>query len=99
MSETMDESVAYPIMIGCYSKIAHATKAKKTRIIGAVYAGGVKNLLLLGNGEMIVGAGDGTVESIEIAKSDAASVRNGSEKLLVLPCIITVMNSTRVPEL
>ncbi|XP_031845942.1 cilia- and flagella-associated protein 52 isoform X2 [Nomia melanderi] len=89
MSQTKDESVAYPIMIGCYSKIPRAAKAKKTRTTGAVYAGGVKNLLLLGHGEMIVGAGDGTVESIEIAESDAASGRNGSEKLLVLPCIVT----------
>lgn len=99
MSETKDESIAYPIMIGCYSKIPHATtNSKKTRITGAVYAGGVKNLLLLENGEIIVGAGDGTVESIEIVKSDAAAaaafVKNGYEKLLVLPCIITVMNET-----
>ncbi|KZC13749.1 WD repeat-containing protein 16 [Dufourea novaeangliae] len=80
-----------PIMTGCYSKVPRATKTKRTREEGAVhvYAGGVKNLLLLRKEKIIVGAGDGTIELIELITTDATPVRNGSRKLLVLPCIIT----------
>nr|XP_033335885.1 cilia- and flagella-associated protein 52 [Megalopta genalis] len=96
MTETNEKSsplssLVNPVMIGCYSKIPRAGTKPKT--CGMVYAGGVKSLLLLRNEQLIVGAGDGTVELIEITKGDATPVKNGStrEKLFchVLPCIVT----------
>ncbi|XP_076648661.1 cilia- and flagella-associated protein 52 isoform X2 [Halictus rubicundus] len=92
-NEKAPSSIVYPVMIGCYSKIPRAGAKNKTRVTGTVYAGGVKSLLFLQNEQMIVGAGDGTVELIEITKKNATSLKNGSirEKLLcqVLPCIVT----------
>ncbi|XP_076756807.1 cilia- and flagella-associated protein 52 [Xylocopa sonorina] len=85
--EESEEMIKYPVMIGCYSKIP--TRAKKENLNNVeVYAGGVKNLLLLENEKLIVGAGDGTIELVEIAKRPASAV-NKMNKLLIIPAIIT----------
>lgn len=73
-------------MIGCYSKIP-TQKGKANSQNGEIYAGGVKNLLLLEKEKLIVGAGDGTVELIEIIKE---SKLTKITKALVIPAIMTV---------
>lgn len=75
-------------MIGCYSKIPTHPKKSNT-CDGQVYAGGVKNLLLLEKGKLIVGAGDGTVELTEIRKESTCAI-NKIKKPLIVPAIITV---------
>lgn len=82
-------------MVGCYSKIPrHTSKANSNG--GEVYAGGVKNLLLLPKKKIVVGAGDGTVELIEI-KENSGFVKNGAKKnSLIIPCIITVSATMRL---
>ncbi|KOC68786.1 WD repeat-containing protein 16 [Habropoda laboriosa] len=81
-----EESVAkHPVMIGCYSK-----KTKN----GEVYAGGVRNLLLSERDNkqhlVVVGAGDGTVELIEIRnESSTLVVASKTNNLLIIPAIIT----------
>ncbi|EFN62882.1 WD repeat-containing protein 16 [Camponotus floridanus] len=54
-----------PVMIGCYSKITRDKRKMKTGE-GDLYAGGVRSLLLLKDGKLLVGAGDGTIELIQI---------------------------------
>lgn len=86
-----EDCVKNPIMIGCYSKVPrHAAKIKTSD--GEAYAGGVKNMLVLGKEEnIIVGAGDGTIELVQISEDLVASCAgNKTKKLLILPCIITV---------
>lgn len=73
-------------MVGCYSKIP-TQKGKSNSQNGEIYAGGVKNLLLLEKEKLIVGAGDGTVELIEIIKE---SKLTKITKALVIPAIMTV---------
>lgn len=74
-------------MIGCYSKIS-TQKGKANSQNGEIYAGGVKNLLLLEKEKLIVGAGDGTVELIEIIKASKLTAK--ITKALVIPAIMTV---------
>ncbi|XP_031370083.1 cilia- and flagella-associated protein 52 isoform X3 [Apis dorsata] len=83
--EKSKEVNKYPVMIGCYSKIP-TQKGKANSQNGEIYAGGVKNLLLLEKEKLIVGAGDGTVELIEIIKE---SKLTKITKALVIPAIMT----------
>lgn len=79
-------------MIGCYSKIPMRRRTRVAKTNGPdveVYAGGVKNLLLLEKNKLIVGTGDGTVELIEITKDARLNV-NKMNKSLTIPAIITV---------
>lgn len=75
------EPVQTPIMIGCYSKIPTNLKRLKTGE-GDLYVGGVKNLLLLSNGQLIVGAGDGTIELTEIV-----NIETGNSTKIKLPTV------------
>lgn len=63
-----------PVMIGCYSKITRDPRKMRTGE-GDLYAGGVSSLLLLKDGRLVVGTGDGTIELIEII-----SRKNGRTK-------------------
>ncbi|XP_070166598.1 cilia- and flagella-associated protein 52 isoform X2 [Polyergus mexicanus] len=54
-----------PVMIGCYSKITRDKRKMKTGE-GDLYAGGVRSLLLLKDGKLLVGTGDGAIELIQI---------------------------------
>ena len=54
-------------MIDCYSKISKEAK-RRNKDIGDLYEGGIQTLLMLNDVYLIVGAGDGTVELIEILK-------------------------------
>ncbi|XP_012271661.1 cilia- and flagella-associated protein 52 [Orussus abietinus] len=63
--KTYMEPAQPPIMVGCYSKIPKDPKKRKTGE-GDLYGGGVTNLLLLEDGRVVVGAGDGTVEIVKI---------------------------------
>lgn len=76
-------------MIGCYSKITRDLKKMKAGE-GDLYAGGVKCLLLLKDGKLIVGAGDGAVELIEIIISKKTSRTQKPSKLPNTPQIFTV---------
>ena len=87
-----EEGTKYPVMIGCYSKIPTRRRTRVAKTNGPnveVYAGGVKNLLLLEKDKLIVGTGDGTVELIEISKDARLNV-NKMNKSLTIPAIITV---------
>ncbi|KAL6261909.1 hypothetical protein P5V15_006992 [Pogonomyrmex californicus] len=59
------EPARLPVMIGCYSKITRDPKKMKIGE-GDLYAGGVRSLLLLKDGKLVVGTGDGIVELIQI---------------------------------
>ncbi|XP_071650715.1 cilia- and flagella-associated protein 52 [Temnothorax longispinosus] len=59
------EPARLPVMIGCYSKITRDPRKMKTGE-GDLYAGGVRSLLLLKGGKLVVGTGDGTIELIQI---------------------------------
>ncbi|XP_076292526.1 cilia- and flagella-associated protein 52 [Lasioglossum baleicum] len=89
-----EPSSVYPVMIGCYSKMPRNGARNNKTPTGEVYAGGVKSLLFLRNEKMIVGAGDGSVELIEIAKDNAKLLKNGSVRgklsCHVLPYIVTL---------
>lgn len=63
-----------PVMIGCYSKITRDPRKMRTGE-GDLYAGGVSSLLLLKDGKLVVGTGDGIIELIEII-----SRKNGRTK-------------------
>jgi hypothetical protein len=77
-----------PVMIGCYSKITRDLKKMKVDE-GDLYAGGGKCLLLLKDGKLMVGAGDGTVELIEIISKKTSRTQKPS-KLPNTPQIFTV---------
>ncbi|XP_014472241.1 PREDICTED: cilia- and flagella-associated protein 52 [Dinoponera quadriceps] len=78
-----------PVMIGCYSKITRDPKKMKAGE-GDLYAGGVKALLLLKDERLVVGAGDGTVELIEIiSRNNQARVKPSMSKLPNTPQIFT----------
>ncbi|KAK2579213.1 hypothetical protein KPH14_008184 [Odynerus spinipes] len=79
---------AEPVMVGCYSKMYKGNR-KVNQAKGEVecYAGGVEKLLLLECEKMIVGAGDGAVELIEIADIDFS--KSKAAKLPSTPQIIT----------
>ncbi|KAI4499977.1 hypothetical protein M0802_004847 [Mischocyttarus mexicanus] len=66
-----DEEQVEPVMIGCYSKMYKGSR-KINPAKGQIecYSGGVKMILLLKDEKMIVGAGDGTIELIEIIDID-----------------------------
>lgn len=81
------ESARPPVMIGCYSKITSNLKKMKVGE-GDLYAGGVKNLLLLKDQKLIVGAGDGGVELIEIV--DRKNPTAKTSKFPNTPQIFTV---------
>ncbi|XP_034191821.2 cilia- and flagella-associated protein 52 isoform X2 [Osmia lignaria lignaria] len=84
----LQESIKCPIMIGCYSKIPkHMSRGNSNG--GEVYAGGVKNLLLLPKKKIVVGAGDGTIELIEIKENSGFVKDEAKKNSLVIPCIIT----------
>ncbi|KAG7210883.1 hypothetical protein KM043_012364 [Ampulex compressa] len=74
----IDEAGSF-VMIGCYSKVSRPKRAK-TAEVGLLYSGGVKSLLLLEAGRAVVGAGDGTVELVEIPSASA-----GTSKTSILP--------------
>ncbi|KAI4494894.1 hypothetical protein M0804_001095 [Polistes exclamans] len=60
-----------PVMVGCYSKMYKGSRKinpEKGQI--ECYAGGVNKILLLKDEKMIIGAGDGTIELIEIVDID-----------------------------
>ncbi|XP_047349154.1 cilia- and flagella-associated protein 52 isoform X3 [Vespa velutina] len=84
-----DEEQAESVMIGCYSKMYKGLK-KVNQAKGEIecYAGGVEKLLLLNDEKMIVGAGDGTVELIEIMDIDFS--KSKFAKLPSTPQIKTV---------
>lgn len=71
------EPVYLPVMIDCYCKISKDAKKRKNNI-GDLYEGGINTILLL-NGALIVGAGDGTVELIEILEEEKTSVSNKNQ--------------------
>ncbi|XP_043280984.1 cilia- and flagella-associated protein 52 [Venturia canescens] len=74
------EPVQSPIMVGCYSKIPKEPKKLKDGE-GQLYSGGVTSLLLLDDDKLVVGAGDGSVESVEIVEGSF----NFSGKSVKLP--------------
>ncbi|XP_017884404.1 cilia- and flagella-associated protein 52 [Ceratina calcarata] len=77
-----------PVMVGCYTKIPkHVGKTNGNDV--EVYAGGVKNLLLLEKEKLIVGAGDATIELIEIAKEPPRTA-NKTKQSLTVPVIVTL---------
>lgn len=58
---------------------------------GDLYAGGIKTLLLLKDERLVVGAGDGTVELIEIMnRNNQTRTKPSSTKLPNTPQIFTV---------
>lgn len=59
------EPIQPPIMVGCYSKMSKDSRKAKDGT-GDLYSGGVTRLVLLDNEKLLVGAGDGTVELIDI---------------------------------
>lgn len=59
------EPTRLSVLIGCYSKITRDPRKMKMGE-GDLYAGGVRCLLLLKDGKLVVGTGDGTVELIQI---------------------------------
>lgn len=75
------EPARAPVMIGCYSKITRNLKRMKSGE-GDLYAGGIKCLLLLKDEKLVVGAGDGTVEMIEIVNKNG---RVKTSKLSMYP--------------
>ncbi|XP_012220706.1 cilia- and flagella-associated protein 52 [Linepithema humile] len=74
------ESTRPPVMIGCYSKMTRDLRKMKAGE-GDLYAGGVKCLLLLKDGKLMLGAGDGAVELIEIINKTTSR----TQKLSKLP--------------
>ncbi|CAK9834368.1 Cilia- and flagella-associated protein 52, partial [Anthophora retusa] len=89
LREEFEQVTKYPVMIGCYSKIpATRLKKKENTNNGEVYAGGVKNLLLSETDKLIVGAGDGTVEQIEIT-NESLLITNKTNNLLIIPALVT----------
>lgn len=79
-------------MIGCFSKVPSSRKKNRNGYDGngIVYAGGVSNLLALGEEKLIVGAGDGTIELVEIAIGSTAYAARKMKTLPIVPAIITV---------
>lgn len=86
------EPARLPVMIGCYSKITRDPKKRKTGE-GDLYAGGVRSLLLLKDGKLVVGTGDGTIELIQIISMKENRIRKPS-KFPNTPQILTVSRSS-----
>nr|XP_012144805.1 PREDICTED: cilia- and flagella-associated protein 52 isoform X1 [Megachile rotundata] len=80
----IQEPGKFSAMIGCYSKVPKCTKSERE-----VFFGGVRNLLFLPNKKLIVGAGDGTVEWIEITEHPSPVKGKSKKNLMVTPCIVT----------
>lgn len=83
------EPVKSPVMVGCYSKVPK--NVKKIHIEPVLYCGGVTSLVLLSDGRLVIGAGDGTIELVKILETELVS--NFGEPKLKLPTtpqIITV---------
>ncbi|XP_011860734.1 PREDICTED: cilia- and flagella-associated protein 52 [Vollenhovia emeryi] len=72
------EPARSPVMIGCYSKITRDPRKIKTGE-GDLYAGGVRSLLLLKDGRLVVGTGDGTIELIQIISTKENRTRKPSK--------------------
>lgn len=86
--ECGDSPARSPVMIGCYSKITRDLRKMKTGE-GDLYAGGVTSLLLLKDGKLLVGTGDGTVELIQIINRKESRTHKPS-KFPNTPQILTV---------
>lgn len=65
-------------MIGCYSKITRDLRKMKMGK-GDLYAGGVRSLLLLKDGKLVVGTGDGTIELVQIINLKEDRMRKPSK--------------------
>lgn len=85
------EPVRLPVMIGCYSKITRNPRKMKMGE-GDLYAGGVRSLLLLKDGKLVVGTGDGTIELIQIITTKENRTHKPS-KFPNTPQILTVSRS------
>lgn len=60
---------------------------------GDLYAGGVRSLLLLKDGKLVVGTGDGTIELVQIINLKEDRMRKPS-KFPNTPQILTVSRSS-----
>lgn len=86
--ECGDSPARSPVMIGCYSKITRDLRKMKMGE-GDLYSGGVTSLLLLKDGKLLVGTGDGTVEMIQIINRKESRTHKPS-KFPNTPQILTV---------
>jgi len=88
------EPACLPVMIGCYSKITRDPRKMKMGE-GDLYAGGVRNLLLLKDGKLVVGTGDGTIELIQIiSMKESRTQSKQPSKFPNTPQILTVSRSS-----
>lgn len=67
------EPAQTPVMVDCYSKVP-SDRVKLKFGEGDPYIGGVTSLAFFNDGRMIVGAGNGVVELIQIAHTKKASI-------------------------
>jgi len=86
------EPARLPVLIGCYSKITRDPRKMKMGE-GDLYAGGVRNLLLLKDGKLVIGTGDGTVELVQIISIKESRTHKPS-KFPNTPQIFTVSRFT-----
>ncbi|XP_018568693.1 cilia- and flagella-associated protein 52 [Anoplophora glabripennis] len=86
----MLDPVKQPAVVGCLARI---TKKKLPRGCVDLYRGGIRSIRLLFNGNLIIGAGDGTLEVVE-----EAAVRPPIETNIKMPSVpaLRVLKSTNV---
>ncbi|KAG5310590.1 CFA52 protein, partial [Acromyrmex insinuator] len=82
------EPACLPVLIDCYSKITRDPRKMKMGE-GDLYAGGVRSLLLLKDGKLVVGTGDGTIELIQIISMKESQMRKQPSKFPNTPQILT----------
>ncbi|KAG5329830.1 CFA52 protein, partial [Acromyrmex charruanus] len=82
------EPAYLPVLISCYSKITRDPRKMKMGE-GDLYAGGVRSLLLLKDGKLVVGTGDGTIELIQIISMKESQMRKQPSKFPNTPQILT----------
>ncbi|XP_018350730.1 PREDICTED: cilia- and flagella-associated protein 52 isoform X2 [Trachymyrmex septentrionalis] len=82
------EPAYLPVMIGCYSKITRDPRKMKMGE-GDLYAGGVRSLLILKDGKLVVGTGDGTIELIQIINIKESRTHKQPSKFPNTPQILT----------
>lgn len=85
------EPVKQPALIGCWARLS---KKKLPRGCVDLYQLGVRSILLLFNGQLVIGAGDGTVELVEECVSKRKTIDN-SVKLPSVPAL-KVLKTTNV---
>ncbi|KAL1117056.1 hypothetical protein AAG570_004384, partial [Ranatra chinensis] len=78
------QPIKTPRMIGCYAKLPLKKSPPGKPPTCDLYKMGVRQLILLDNNLMVVGAGDGTVEMIEELETVAVD-HNGSSFVLAIP--------------